>query len=263
MDTIRLKIKYRLTDTDNLKYFQEKKLAKDLDWQYLQGSRYILTNETWRKEEQKKGRYMPLYWLEEDYIWGAKKTYFCLQVSLPKAIGGENVITTVDDKWEQVLSYTAAFCRELGLHIFEPQIKKAMPTLVAVGKNLTLESRWYCDTVLRALSPFNFKPHAQFRGVDFSDYKNGGKEIIFSLKHETFKHYDKKREVINTARTARERELAGRWRQRDFVLEMLRVELTLKMSRAPQRHDSTDGRARRLHFAVSRPCRISLTKRQE
>jgi hypothetical protein len=70
--------------------------------------------------------------------------------------------------------------------------------------------------------------------IEFADQKHGGREIIFSIKSETFKLYSKTNEIMNNATTTKEKAIAqallvDRYQvDKVYINEILRVELTLK-----------------------------------
>ena len=228
IDTIRLKFKYELK---NSSYFQEKIRQRELNLFYAKGSRYIWTNNTWRKDRQKQGIYTPKYWIEQDFLNPAK-TYFCLEASLPKLLYGENHSIIHEHQLDDIIKSLREFLQTIGIYIFSHQIKEAIPTLLAIGKNIQLEKICSCDLALKAIKPFDYKAHSKYRIVDFSDYKYGGKEMIFSkgkISSETIKAYDKKREILNNAKTKEEKEMAKKFE--DNNAEVLRIELTLKTLR--------------------------------
>ena len=69
-------------------FFKDKIHSKELNLATNSGSRFIYTNITWRKDRIKRGFYTPKYWIEEDYLH--KKTYFVIELSIPKLLFGEN-----------------------------------------------------------------------------------------------------------------------------------------------------------------------------
>ncbi|MBT4209585.1 MAG: hypothetical protein HOE19_01575 [Candidatus Komeilibacteria bacterium] len=228
IDTIKLKFKY---EHKNTFYFQEKIHQRALNLFYATGNRYIWTNNTWRKDRQKQGVYTPKYWIEQDFLNPAK-TYFCLETSLPKLLYGENHSIIYEHQLDDTVKALHEFLQTIGVYIFSHQIKSAIPILLAIGKNIHLEKVCPCDLALKALKPFDYKAHSKYRIVDFSDYKYRGKELIFSkgkISSETIKAYDKKREVLNNAKTKEEKEIAKKFE--DGGAEILRIELTLKTPR--------------------------------
>ncbi len=225
LDTIRLKFKYERKDTF---FFQEKIHQRALNLFYATGNRYIWTNNAWRKERQEQGIYTPKYWIEQDFL-NPDKTYFGLETSLPKLLYGENHSIIHEHQLNDIVKALSEFMQEIGVYIFSHQIKEAVPTLLAIGKNIQLEKICSCDLALKALKPFDYKAHSKYRIVDFSDYKYRGKEVIFSkgkTSSETIKAYDKKREILNNAKTTEEKEVAKKFE--DNGAEVLRIELTLK-----------------------------------
>lgn len=225
IDTLRLKFKYERMDTF---YFQEKIHQKELNLFYASGSRYVWTNNTWRKDRQEQGIYTPKYWIEQDFLNPAK-TYFCLESSLPKLLYGENHSIIHEHQFNDIVKALCDFTQEIGVYIFSYQITETIPTLLAIGKNIQLEKLCSCDLALKALKPFDYKAHSKHRVVDFSDYKYRGKELIFStgqVSSETIKAYDKKREILNNAKTKEEKEMAKKFE--NSGAEVLRIELTLK-----------------------------------
>ena len=237
MDTIRLKFRHTLPNTD---YFNEEIRKQELNLTYVAGSRFAWTNNAWRKERQERGLYTPKYWIEEDY----KKpeiTHFCFEASLPKLLNSENITPLCDGQLEEVITAIINFLKEIGIYIFSTQIKNAVPTLIAIGKNINITKLCSCDLAIKSLKPFDYKSNAKHRVVDFSDYKDKGKELIFSIKKtETHKVYDKVKEILNQAHTNREREIAKLIRNNEYridgelVSEILRVELTFKTGRKIQ-----------------------------
>jgi len=225
IDTIRLKFAYTKPSND---FFLEKIRGKQT-W----------TNNAWRKQEQKKGFYVPKYWIEEDFI-NQNKTYFYFEASISKLVKGENITAFDDTQVGEVAVAISDFCKKVGVYIFPNQIRTSEPTLVAIGENINLTNFCHVSNALKVLKPFDYKPHFDQRAVDFSDQKHGGKEIIFSLKNETLKVYDKTREIKNNGETTKEFEIASLLREGQYLLnnepasEVLRIELTLKTKRKIQ-----------------------------
>lgn len=228
MDTIRLKFLYHLPSSD---FFSEKVATKELRLAKSSGVRYVWTNTKWRKERTEKGVYTPKYWVQQEFNDG-NKTHFVIEFSVPKLIFGENLSEVRQEDFPLVVYAIAAFCKEIGVRIFTTQIEKARPTLVAIGKNISLANICSTSLALRTLAPFDYKPHADYRVVHFSDYKNGGRELYLNIKKtETTKFYDKKLDILNRAGTIQEKKLAEMIRRKDRPFEVLRMERTFKTSR--------------------------------
>lgn len=171
---------------------------------------------------------LPKFWIEQDFI-DYRKTYFVIEASLPKLIFQENSKGLKNEDLEEVVKAIVNFCRQIGIYIFPIDILNALPTLVAIGKNISITNLCNCDTVLKTLAPFDYKPHAINRMVAFNDYKNNGKELYFNIRGtETTKFYDKKRDILNRAETIKEKELAKELGRNDVVVEILRFERTFK-----------------------------------
>lgn len=225
IDTIRLKFDYPKLNN----YFFQEKIRGKQAW----------TNNTWRKQQKKIGIYMPKYWFEEDYV-NPNKTYFYFEASIPKLIKGENITGLNEAQFVEVVTTISDFCKKVGVFIFPYLIRTAVPTLVAIGENINLTNFCHVSNALKVLKPFDYKPHFSQRLVDFSDQKNGGKEVIFSLTNETLKAYDKAREIKNSSETDKELEIANLLKDGQYSLndqpasEILRVELTLKTKRKIQ-----------------------------
>lgn len=233
MDTIRLKFRYLKPDTC---FFAEEIRQKELRLAHIPGSRFVWTNNTWRKEQQALGLYVPKYWIEEDFKY-PEITYFYFEASLPKLIGEENITALKNNQMDEVVKAISDFCIKIGVYIFPDQIKKCLPTLLAIGKNINITNLCPCNLAIKALKPFDYKTNCQHRIVDFSDHKHGGKETIFSQTSETLKAYDKTRELLNSAETTKEKQIAELIQQGLYLMdgqsaeEILRVELTLKTKR--------------------------------
>jgi hypothetical protein len=120
---------------------------------------------------------------------------------------------------------------------FLTKSKKAIPTLVAFGKNINITNFCTAPNAIRALKPFDYKAHNKHRVVDFSDHKHGGKETIFSQTNETTKVYDKTRELLNNAKTTQENKIAYLLKNNQYFIdgkpasEIIRFELTMKTPR--------------------------------
>lgn len=218
MDTIRLKFKRPLPS--NSPYFIEKIKGKDA-W----------TNNAWRKERQRSGLYVPKYWIEADFM-DPNTTYLYFELSLPKMLFKNNLTELQEKNFEEVVSLIADFSRQIGIPVLSEEIRVAKPTILAIGKNISLTNICSCDLALKTLAMFDYKPYAEHRIVAFNDCKAKGKEIHFNIqKTETTKFYDKKKEIINNAETAEEKTLAVGFNRPDCVVEILRVERTFKTKR--------------------------------
>lgn len=236
MDTVRLKFRYSLP---NNVYFQERILAKELDLEYAKGNRYIWTNNHWRKEQIRQGIYTPKYWIEQDFK-NPNTTYFIIETSLPKLIRGENLTELANKYLENVYDALHHFFVQIKVNIFTEQIKNAIPILLSFAQNINLTPLYSCDLALKTLSPFDYKPHSDYRFVEFGD-RHRGREIIFTIKKtETFKLYSKNQEILNNALTTEEKKIANLLQQGVYVMDgapaqdILRIELTLKTKRKIQ-----------------------------
>lgn len=233
VDTIRLKFRY---DKPENHYFDQMIRQKELYTSFIAGSRFVWTNNAWRKEQQALGYYVPKYWIEQHFKY-PEVTYFCFEASLPKLIAGENITALRNDQFEEVVKAIADFCKKVGIFIFTEQIKSAIPTLIAIGENINITRLCTSNNAIKSLKPFDYKTHCIHRTVDFSDQKHGGKEAIFSQANETTKAYDKKKELLNRAETVREKEIYELIQKGEFYIkgefasEILRIEVTLKTPR--------------------------------
>lgn len=230
MDTVRLKFSHPKLDSF---FFKEQMHSKQLK---LTGSRFVWTNNTWRKEQRALGFYVPKYWIQQDFI-NPNITHFYFEGSLPKLLQAENVTPLKTNQCEGVAKAISNFCKKVGVFIFPVDIKNAIPTLVAIGENINITDYFSCNNAIRVLKPFDYKTHSDHRTVEFTDHKHGGKEAIFSQDNETTKAYDKSREIQNTSVTTEEKEIAeliktGKYRiDGKLATEILRIELTAKTKR--------------------------------
>ncbi len=234
MDTIKLKFPY--TKPNNV-FFSQQIHKKELALEHVSGSRYAWTNNTWRDKQTSRGLYIPKFWIEEDFK-NSSVTYFLIEFSAPKFLFGENISALKEADLMPLVKKISEFCRELGVFIFETQILKALPTVLAVGKNINITDYFYCENVIEALYKFDYKQNAKHRIIFFNDQSNCGRQIIFSIpKTETFKIYSKNREIMNSAETTKEKALAELLKANKYkngqvyINEILRVELTLKTGR--------------------------------
>lgn len=229
MDTVRLKIPRKLPVGSP--YFQEKVHMKELQTEHLKGSRFVYTNNTGRKEQIAKGIYTPKYWIEEDFKNPAI-TYFCLEASIPKMLFGENMTELETNHFTEAVRAIQTFSKTIRINLFEREILKAVPTLLAVGRNINITKLCSCYSAIKALSLFNDRFRSELRVVMFE--ADTGMELIFSNKSTTFKAYDKIRQIQRKPITAKEHEIAGylrkeRYKQNEvYIREMLRFELTMK-----------------------------------
>lgn len=236
MDTIRLKF---LWDKPDSQYFSQKIHHKELRLSFISGSRFVWTNNTWRKEQQALGFYMPKYWIEQDFKY-PDVTYFYFEASLPKLMRGENITPFINYTADEAAKAISDFCRRINIYIFPDEVKRTVPTFIAIGENINLTQICSTSSAIRVLKPFDYKTHSNHRTIEFSDQKHGGREAIFSQRNETTKAYDKVRELLNTAETAKEQEVAALLLNNRFYLngyfasEILRIEFTLKDKRKIQ-----------------------------
>jgi len=216
MDTIRLKFPYDLPAGF---YFKETITQKLLNLPYANGKRYVWTNNSWRKQRQVQKIYTPKYWIEQDFL-DDQKTYFYFEASLPKLLNGENMTALQECQFNEVVEATAKFFKEIEVRIFTHQIENAIPTLLAIGRNINLSQLCPCNLAIKALKSFDYKPNFKYRIVDFSDQRHGG------INAETMKVYDKTKELMNNARTKEEIALTEDLKKNPK--EIIRIELTLK-----------------------------------
>lgn len=238
MDTIRLRFPY---GWDNIPqdirelFFCEVIGARELGKiGETKSSRPVRTNNKWRKERQKEGIYTPKYWIETDFV-DSSKTYFVLEVSLPKLIFGTSAKGLKNSDFEPVVKAIQDFCASVGIKIFERLIMDTVPMAVAFGKNTDITDFATCEQAVAILSRFNDR----FRS-DCYTYrpKLGGVELYFNTKSSTFKVYDKFREIKNNAITPEERKIveAAQDTGKDtWICEVIRTELTLKSSTSIRR----------------------------
>jgi hypothetical protein len=234
MDTIKLKFSRKKPDNN---FFNQRIHSKEIASEFISGSRFVWTNNKWRNEQIAKGVYVPKFWIEEDFIHPAT-TYFLIEFSAPKFLNGENVSALKGSDLMPLVRKLSEFCRKLGIFIFESQILQAEPTVLAVGRNINITDRFYCESVIEALLKFDYKQYSKQRIVFLLDLENAGSEIIFSTaKTETFKIYSKNQELMNNAKTVKEKQIAKLLKAdkyhngRVYINEILRFELTLKTGR--------------------------------
>ena len=178
MDTLKQKFLYSRPTT---KYFTQAVKKEELQLGHTTGSRYVWTNNQWRDERNARGTYTPKFWVEEDFKNPAV-TYFVYELSLPKLLFGENLTELEERHLDEVVAKIVAFCQSIGVNIFTQQILNTPPALLAIGKNITLTEVCSCDLALKAIMPFDYKPHAQHRIIAFQDYRGGGIELYFNIK---------------------------------------------------------------------------------
>ena len=233
MDTVRLKIQLNLPQ--NNPYFRERVKVRDLGLHTpISGSRFVYSNQTWRKERTNQGIYTPKYWIEQDYV-NPNITFLVLEFSVPKLLFGENLTELKDEHFPLVVEKLQSFLQEISLYFTRTQIENFTPILFAVGKNLDITNFCSCDTAIHALSPFNNRFRSEHRIIQFNG--NSGKELYFNNKSTTFKVYEKILEMIANATTREERKLVDAWvghskskygKEKVLAVEVLRFELTLK-----------------------------------
>lgn len=226
MDTVKLKIPYHRPSPDSY-FFKAESIKRG-------GARYW-TNNHFRKLRQKQGFYVPKYSIEEDYL--RKNIHFCFEASLPKLIYGESLSEIKDSDFPVVINSILSFLKKIRItDISSHQIENITPTVFAIAKNISLETKFSTNFALKALSPFDYRANSIERKVDFNKYKAQGKEIIFSVgKYETIKFYDKVKEILNNVEdgkaTRETKQLAKRFSDKSLVLEILRFEQTFKNTR--------------------------------
>jgi len=233
MDTVRLKIPYALPQNNTC--FSEQVKVRDLGLQTpISGSRFVYSNQTWRKERTNQGIYTPKYWIEQDYV-NSSITFLVLEFSVPKLLFGENLTELKNEHFPLIVEKLQSFLEEISLHFTKAQIENLTPILFAVGKNIDITKLYSCDTAIRALSPFDNRFRSKQRIIQFSN--DSGKELYFSNKSTTFKVYEKIPEMIANAKTREERKLVDFWielskskygKEKVLAVEVLRFELTLK-----------------------------------
>lgn len=220
-DTIKLKFQYSLPDNQ----FFVRLHGKD-----------VWTNNGWRKEQEVKGIYAPKYYIEPDYT-RPEIMWFYIEFSAPKILKGCSLFEIKENELELLAERISDFCRQIGILIFPQQIINSKPVLLAICKNINLTSLCSTNDALKVLGCFDFKSRTNHRLVDFCDCKHNGSELIFSVKEETLKTYDKTRELLNSAKTDQERVFADKLHKGaltingELISQILRLELTLKTPR--------------------------------
>lgn len=233
MDTIRLRFPYKwdaipqdIRDDFFCETIPARKLEKMVP---TKSSHPVKTNNKWRKQRQKEGIYTPKYWIEWDYADNSK-TYFVLEVSLPKLVYGTNAKALKNQDFQLVVSAIQKFCASVGVSIFERLIMDARPMAVAFGKNIDITNIATSEEAITILTPFNDR----FRSTQYVIRPDaGGCELYYGTKSSTFKIYDKLREIKNNAITPEEKKIveAAQSSNKDtWICEVIRVELTLKDS---------------------------------
>ena len=233
MDTIRLKFRYN--PPPNSFYFKERIHSKELDLKNNSGSRFVYTNNKWRKGRKSKHIYTPKYWIEDDFL-NPRIKYFVTEFSVGKAINKENLTDIKSNDINRVVRYLKDFFKEIGIYIFESQILNSVPIVLSFGKNINITKLYSCSLVMRALQNFNDRFCSDYRMIFFENKK--GEEIYFNSTNSTFKVYSKIPEICNNAVTEKELNIAKIYNQRKYgiekvaVLEVLRFEETLKKKQA-------------------------------
>ena len=109
MDTIRLKFRYN--PPPNSFYFKERIHSKELDLKNNSGSRFVYTNNKWRKGRKSKHIYTPKYWIEDDFL-NPRIKYFVTEFSVGKAINKENLTDIKSNDINRVVRYLKDFFKE-------------------------------------------------------------------------------------------------------------------------------------------------------
>jgi hypothetical protein len=233
MDTVRLKTQFNMPP--NSPYFSEQVKARDLGLHTsIGGSRFVYSNQTWRKERKLRGLYTPKYWIEQDYI-NPNITFLIIEFSAPKLLFGENLTALREEHFPAVVEKLQDFLKEISIYMTKIQIENLTPIVLAVGRNLNITDVCSCDIAMQALSPFNNRFRSESRLIQFEG--NLGREMYFNNKSTTFKIYEKIPEMIANATTKEERKLVDAWvayskskygKKKVFAIKILRLELTLK-----------------------------------
>jgi hypothetical protein len=234
MDSLKIKFLYNKPISN---FFCEQIRKKELTLKDPYESKFIWTNNYWRKKQKVKGLYTPKFWIEKDFRYSSTN-YFVLEFSAPKLLFGENVTALKESDLMPLVKKISEFCQKLGVSISKDQILQSKPTLLAMARNVNLVDKISCESVIESLLKFDYKQYSKQRVVSFLDLENAGMEIIFSTSDtETFKIYSKNREIMNTGETVKEKKMANEIRANKYsktgfyVNEILRAELTLKDSR--------------------------------
>lgn len=191
-------------------------------------SRSVYTGNTWRKEQQKNGIYVPKYWLEANFV-DPSITYFVIELSVPKLLFGTSARELRNEHRDLAVQKIQEFCLAIGIRLFKQQIFGTIPSAVSFGKNIDITSLATCEQAITVLSRFNDR----FRS-DIYTYRpaKGGSELYFNSKSSTFKVYDKLKEIENNAITPEERRIVEASKSSGqkplWICETLRTELTLK-----------------------------------
>lgn len=231
MDTIRLKFNINFNNLNNFFFSQKIQHKEIINTPIGKGSsRFIFTNNNWRKEREKNGIYTPKYWIEEDFLNPSTK-YLLVEFSAPKLCFGTSLIKLKNNHLPLLIEKIINFFQEIKITITSQQILCSFPIFISFAENIDITKICSCDQAINILSSFDDR----FRSNCYIiKPKNGGIELYYNTKSSTFKLYDKLREIKNNAVTREERKIIEahsikEYRKKEiWICEILRVELTLK-----------------------------------
>lgn len=233
-DTYRLKFRRNLPE--NNPFFKDKIHSKELDLE-SNSSRFVYTNNEWRKEQRQKKIYTPKYWIEQDFKC-PEITYFVIEFSWPKLIGKSSTEGWTSDDFNKGVILLLELIRKLGIFMFNSELLNAIPIVLSVCKNIDITKLCSCNLALEALSPFNDRFRSEQRRICFWDTNYGGKEVHFINRNTSFKVYSKIPEVANNAITPDELKIAENYKQKPYqnparhIPEILRFEYTMRNKQA-------------------------------
>ena len=233
-DTFRLKFRRDLPQNNS--FFKEKIHSKELNLEN-NSSRFVYTNNEWRKAQQQLKIYTPKYWIEQDFKY-KEITYFVIEFSWPKLIGTDSSKEITPYDLNTGVNLLLKFIRGLGIFMFESEVLNAIPIVLSVCKNIDITKLCSCDLAIEALSPFSDRFRSEQRRICFLDTKYGGKEVHFINHNTSFKVYSKMPEIANNAISPEELKIAENYRQKSYlnptkhIPEILRFEYTMRNKQA-------------------------------
>jgi hypothetical protein len=218
MDTIKIKIaNYQIQDKH---YFKEIKANYFSD---SSNHKNQSTNNQFRKELQKQGKYAPLYFIDESNYFGKQHNFLVVEFSAPKIVHGHNLAEVGEKDLNIIIEKLRKFFSLIKVMVYSHDIEKAIVTRIAYSKNIQLNDLYSTNDALQVLSAFNYRPKSQFTATT----RKANSEIKFFNNHTHFCVYDKLMKIKNDPKTAEEKELAKKQ-----LPETIRFELTLHNKRA-------------------------------
>lgn len=201
------------------------------------GTRLKSTNWEFRSRAKYEHVYIPKFWLEYTSL-RHDPDYLVLEFSVPKFLLGTSLYSVTMDHYEFLIDELHSFLQKIHVSTSKTTIENAIIVQVAFCKNIRLDDIATAAQAIAVFDRLNYIPRAD---THRNSYQNeSGYGIKFFNSAQSFGIYEKLPEIIHSAVTPEEVDIARQWKKNGVVStkhqspirEVLRFELTLQNKKA-------------------------------